>query len=73
MRQVAVSAKEQSKGVGAQLVRASENWARAVGYKKITLHARATVVPFYLKQQYKTVGEPFYEVGIEHMAMEKAL
>lgn len=73
MRQVAVSPKRQGKGIGAELVKFSERIAQAYGYNKITLNARANVVPFYLKLGYETYGKPFEEVTISHQAMKKVL
>jgi len=73
MRQVAVSASAQSKGVGTFMVQASENFATAKKYKKIELHARKTSVDFYLKNGYSSEGDIFQEVGIDHQAMYKVL
>lgn len=73
MRQVAVAPAWQGKGVGKQLVAASERLARDLGFTRMTLHARETAVPFYLQLGYQTVGERFEEVSIPHFAMEKAL
>ncbi|MEZ5004430.1 MAG: GNAT family N-acetyltransferase [Chitinophagales bacterium] len=71
MRQVAIAMDWQRKGIGQSLVRFSETFAGSKGIQMITLHARDTAVPFYLKLGYHTVGEPFTEVGIKHFKMEK--
>ncbi len=73
MRQVAVAEKFQKQGIGAALVGFSEKFARENGFSKITLHARETAVPFYLKLQYRKIGERFLEVGIPHFEMEKII
>lgn len=73
MRQVAVAANAQGRGVGRFLVAASENWARKKGFSKMILHARETAVPFYLKLGYRKVGKRFEEVGIPHFKMERGL
>ena len=73
MRQVAVSPEWQGKGVGRKLVEASEELARQYNVHKITLNARDAAIPFYSKLAYLTVGEPFEEVGIKHLKMEKYL
>lgn len=73
MRQVAVTAAHQNKGIGAYLVEKSEQWARKNGFKRMVLHARETAVPFYLKLNYLKVGNRFDEVGIPHFKMEKVL
>lgn len=73
MRQVAVHADRQGKGIGQRLVLESEAEARRRGYRTMLLHARETAVVFYAKLGYARVGEGFVEVGIPHQAMEKAL
>ena len=73
MRQVAVAADQQGRGVGTALVAASEALAITLNFKQITLHARETAVPFYLHLGYQIVGERFEEVGIPHFGMEKVL
>lgn len=71
MRQVAVAEAAQGKGVGTKLVGYSEALARREGLRLITLHARESAVPFYLKLDYQVVGERFEEVSIPHFKMEK--
>ncbi|HLO53567.1 MAG TPA: GNAT family N-acetyltransferase [Saprospiraceae bacterium] len=73
MRQVAVSAAAQSKGVGTFMVQASEQFATHKNYKKIELHARLAAVDFYLKNGYTAEGDIFKEVGIDHQSMFKIL
>lgn len=73
MRQVAVASDWQGKGVGQKLVAASEELAKHLKFKKMTLHARETAVPFYLKMGYHTAGDRFEEVTIPHYKMEKKL
>jgi len=73
MRQVAVREDCQGKGVGKLLVADSEEIARKKGFKKMTMHARATAVPFYQKLNYKKKGRAFMEVTIKHYKMEKKL
>lgn len=73
MRQVAVSEKYQSKGVGSFLVKWSEEFALENGYQKIELHARDTAISFYKKAGYESSGPTFKEVGIEHIFMYKNL
>ena len=73
MRQVAVEPHLQGQGIGVQMVRASEEWARSAGFARIELSARDTAVPFYLKLDYALVGEPFEEVTIPHRKMMKVI
>lgn len=73
MRQVAVRADLQKKGIGQLMVIASEEISRNLGFKKMVLNARKTAVPFYKKQKYKTSGKEFMEVEIPHFKMVKNL
>ncbi|GMU87236.1 MAG: N-acetyltransferase [Ignavibacteriales bacterium] len=71
MRQVAVWPEVQKAGIGKALVYFSEGWAKGRGFRKITLHARESAVPFYTKLGYTVYGPPFYEVNLPHVAMKK--
>lgn len=73
MRQVAVASRAQGLGIGKQLVLASEEKSKELGYHKMVCHARETAIPFYEKLGYKTVGKPFTEVNIPHAKMQKSL
>lgn len=73
MRQVAIDFDRQGAGVGKQLVQFSEDVARRRGFQKMVLHARESAVPFYDRLGYTRHGEPFIEVTIPHLAMEKEL
>lgn len=72
MRQVAVAESEQGKGVGTAMVAYSEEIARQLNFKVITLHSRKVAVPFYLRLGYEIVGDQFEEVTIPHFKMKKA-
>lgn len=71
MRQVAVSESFQGKGVGKAMVDFSEDFARKNNFSIITMHARETAIPFYLKLGYEIVGDKFEEVTIPHYKMQK--
>lgn len=73
MRQVAVVADRQRKGIGAALVRYCEQYAEEQGYREVVAHARDTAVPFYEKLGYEVIGDRFNEVGIPHVTVRKAL
>ena len=73
MRQVAVAADAQGRGVGRLLVAEFEAAARRRGAARVTLHARQTAVAFYDRLGYAAEGEPFAEVGLPHRSMSKAL
>lgn len=72
MRQVAVDQTEQRLGVGSEMIRFAEQYAKEMGCKAIVLHARDSAIPFYLKHNYELVGDGFLEVGIPHHAMRKS-
>ena len=73
MRQVAVAPERQGEGIGHRMVEYCERVARDAGCRHITLHARETVVPFYLRAGYEAVGEIFEEVTLPHRKMHKWL
>jgi len=73
MRQVAVDASLQGRGIGKAMVKFSETFVKEKGFTAIELHARETAVPFYLSLNYTIVGDRFEEVGIPHFKMVKEL
>lgn len=73
LRQMAVKAGLQGKGIGRVLTQFAENIARDRGIKKVVMHARKTAVGFYEKLGYKVIGEEFKEITIPHFEMEKEL
>jgi predicted GNAT family N-acyltransferase len=73
LRQMAVSANLQGKGIGRVLMSFAENIARDHGYKRLTMHARKSAVGFYEKNGYKVCSDEFLEVTIPHFVMEKEL
>lgn len=73
MRQVAVDAGQQGRGIGKAMVQFAENWCLDNGYRRIELHARDTAVPFYLAHGYRVEGDGFEEVGIPHHFMFREL
>lgn len=73
LRQMAVAADQQGKGVGAAIVRHAEEYARAQGFSKLVMNARDTARGFYEKLGYEVEGDLFIEVGIRHYKMWKNL
>jgi ribosomal protein S18 acetylase RimI-like enzyme len=73
MRQVAVTPRAQTQGIGRALTKFAEDFARQCGFTKITLHARVTAVSFYEKLGYERIGEQFKEVTVPHWKMQKQL
>ncbi len=70
---MAVGAGLQGKGIGRVLMSFAENIARDHGYRRITMHARKSVLGFYEKSGYKVCSDEFEEVTIPHHVMEKEL
>jgi ribosomal protein S18 acetylase RimI-like enzyme len=73
LRQMAVKAGLQGKGIGRVLTLFAENIARDRGIRKVVMHARKTAIGFYEKLGYKVTGEEFKEITIPHVEMEKEL
>ena len=73
LRQMAVKAGLQGKGIGRVLMQFAENIARDRGYKRLCMHARKTASGFYERLGYNVEGEEFTEVTIPHYNMEKVL
>ncbi len=69
MRQVAVAASHQSKGIGSLMLHHIEQEAKHENVHLLQCHARATAVAFYTKNNWTVEGESFEEVGISHYKM----
>jgi N-acetylglutamate synthase-like GNAT family acetyltransferase len=73
LRQMAVRPDVQGRGIGAAIVTFAEQTAKEKDFKRLMMHARDVVIPFYQKCGYSIAGEQFTEVGIDHHRMEKSL
>lgn len=73
LRQMAVGAALQGKGIGRVLMNFAENIARDRKYSRLTMHARKSAVGFYEKSGYRICSDEFMEVTIPHFVMEKEL
>jgi N-acetylglutamate synthase-like GNAT family acetyltransferase len=73
LRQMAVATEQQGKKVGARIVTFAEEVAREKGFSELFMNARDAVLDFYTKCGYTIRGEQFFEVGIPHHLMYKAL
>jgi GNAT superfamily N-acetyltransferase len=73
LRQMAVGAGLQGKGIGRALMTFAENIARDHGFRRLTMHARKSALGFYEKSGYKVCSDEFEEVTIPHYVMEKEL
>lgn len=60
-------------GVGAAMLQALLREARAQGCTAATLHAQVAAQAFYARHGFVACGARFFEAGIEHQAMRRAL
>lgn len=66
---MAVIAEWRGRGVGAALLEAILDQARALGYPAVELHAQTHAIAFYEKFGFVAYGEEFDECGIMHRMM----
>jgi len=70
---LAVTREARGLGVGAALVRAVEEAARARGLTAVDLHAQTHALGFYERLGYVAYGPEFPDAGIPHRAMRRVL
>ena len=70
---MAVEREYRRRGVGGLILRWLEDQAIEQGVEKVLVHAQTYVWSFYDLRGYVVDGEPFDEVGIEHIRMTKVL
>jgi predicted GNAT family N-acyltransferase len=70
---LAVTRAARGLGVGAALVRAVEDAARARGLTAVDLHAQTHALGFYQRLGYAAYGPEFPDAGIPHRAMRRVL
>lgn len=73
LRQMAVRPGRQGQKIGTAIIRLAEEVARQNGFATLMMHARNPVIAFYQKCGYQVSGDEFFEVGMGHHRMEKAL
>lgn len=73
LRQMAVNAGLQGKGIGRAILVFAENIGRDFGYTNMIMHVRKPAIGFYEKSGYNIYGDEFIEVTLPHLAMEKSL
>lgn len=74
MQRIAVLKEYRSKGYGRILLLAMEELARELGLASSVLDAQCQAQDFYLRLGYEVISsEPFYDAGILHVRMQKAL
>ncbi|MFJ1970748.1 GNAT family N-acetyltransferase [Streptomyces sp. NPDC087903] len=70
---LAVTKEARGLGVGAALVRAVEDAARARGLTAVDLHAQTHALGFYERLGYVAYGPEFPDAGMPHRAMRNSL
>jgi phosphoribosylformimino-5-aminoimidazole carboxamide ribotide isomerase len=70
---VAIKSDIQGSGIGSKMLEFVEKQARDKGFESIYCNARDTAINFYIKNGYKTEGEIFQRVTIDHIKMRKVL
>ena len=70
---MAVERNDRGKGAGACLLGALMIEARRRGFTRAKLDAQTQVTDFYRKAGFEADGEPFWDAGILHQPMSKAL
>ena len=74
LQRIAIRKEQRGKGLGSVLLLAMERQARAAGMEYAVLDAQCHAEAFYQKLGYETISaEPFYDAGILHVKMLKAL
>lgn len=71
--QMAVAPDQRGLDVGRRLVRELERHVGQRGVTEVRMHARESVLGFYLKLGYVVTGDPFTEVGLPHRHMQRSL
>lgn len=72
-RQLAVDASRRGQGIGSELMRRAEEIARKERCDRLLLHGRVASAAFFTRLGYSVVSDPFVEVTIPHVRLEKDL
>ncbi len=70
---LAVRSHARRRGIATALLEAAEVETRALGGRRLVLHAQTYARRLYESAGYRPHGRIFWEAGIEHVAMEKRL
>lgn len=70
---VAILPEYRKNHLGSRMMQSLEENIKAEGGKKISLSAQCRVVPFYEKNGYKAIGEPYLDEYCEHVHMVKEI
>jgi predicted GNAT family N-acyltransferase len=68
-----VRADARRRGIATKLLKVADAESRALGAKRLVLHAQTYARELYEGVGYRPRGKVFIEAGIEHVAMEKVL
>ena len=70
---IAVRKSFRKMGLGAEIIKFSEDVITKLGGKNAYIHAQMQAVPFYEKQGYLSIGEGDFDEGCPHQMMAKKL
>ncbi len=70
---LAVRRSARRRGIATALLRLADEETRALGGRRLVLHAQTYAQILYERAGYRTRGRVFTEAGIKHIAMEKQL
>ncbi|WP_206955739.1 GNAT family N-acetyltransferase [Trinickia acidisoli] len=70
---LAVLSAARREGIGSLVLRTLIVRAAQQGHACVRLYAQRDAVPFYRQHGFTTVGESFYEAGVEHIEMMRSL
>jgi predicted GNAT family N-acyltransferase len=70
---LAVRSDARRQGIATKLLERADAESRALGAKRLVLHAQTYARELYEQVGYRARGKLFVEAGIEHVAMEKVL
>lgn len=73
LRQMAVVAELQGRGIGRRLVLSALSRAREAGATQLMAHAREPAVAFYERLGFTVTGDAFEQVGLPHRTVTQAL
>ncbi|MFS0644585.1 GNAT family N-acetyltransferase [Siminovitchia sp. 179-K 8D1 HS] len=61
------------KGAGLKIMEKIEEFARSLHIEELVLNAQTSAIPFYKKLGYIVISEQFFDAGIPHRTMKKAV
>ncbi|MBB6591284.1 GNAT family N-acetyltransferase [Ralstonia solanacearum] len=70
---MAVRKEARGTGIGARVLQALIDKARALGYTQLILSAQTHAIPFYARAGFTPEGDEFDEAGIPHRTMRRVL